>query len=169
MEAPPDPVNPASAASTDDRAISTPPEKLTWSVRPCTMDRKRCVFVIAVIALFGIGVVLVTRDLFLGMLSIVILFGSLNSYFFTASYSLSDQGVEIKGPFGTHRREWGRFKSFWVDPKGLSLSPFTKRSWLEHYRGMRLLYSDNKDEIVEFVTKAMGKEARRGQRVTPVS
>jgi len=169
MEAPPDPVNPASAASTDDRAISTPPEKLTWSVRPCTMDRKRCVFVIAVIALFGTGVVLVTRDLFLGMLSIVILFGSLHGYFFTASYSLSDQGVEIKGPFGTHRREWGRFKSFWVDPKGLSLSPFTKRSWLEHYRGMRLLYSCNKDEVVKFVTKAMGKEARRGQRVTPVS
>ena len=124
---------------------------------------------IAVIALFGIGVVLVTRDLFLGMLSIMILFGSLHGYFFAASYSLSDQGVEIKGPFGTHRREWGRFKSFWVDPKGLSLSPFTKRSWLEHYRGMRLLYSDNKDEIVEFVTKAMGKEARHGQRVTPVS
>ena len=124
---------------------------------------------IAVIALFGTGVVLVTRDLFLGMLSIMILFGSLHGYFFAASYSLSDQGVEIKGPFGTHRREWGRFKSFWVDPKGLSLSPFTKRSWLEHYRGMRLLYSDNKDEIVEFVTKAMGKEARHGQRVTPVS
>jgi hypothetical protein len=125
--------------------------------------------VIAVIALFGIGVVLVTHDLFLGMLSMAILFGSLHGYFFTASYSLSDQGVEIKGPFGTQRREWGRFKSFWVDPKGVSLSPFTKRSWLEHYRGMRLLYSDNKDEAEEFVTKMMGKESRRGQRVTPVS
>ncbi|MCX5800729.1 MAG: hypothetical protein NTX17_05010 [Candidatus Eisenbacteria bacterium] len=132
------------------------------------MDRKRCAWVIAVIVLFGIGVVLVLGDLFVAALSVVVLFGSLHSYFFTASYSLSNEGVEIKGPFGTQKREWGRFKSFWVDANGLSLSPFTKRSWLEHYRGMRLLFGPNRDEVVEFVTRIMGKEARRGQRVTPV-
>jgi hypothetical protein len=132
------------------------------------MDRKRCAFAIAVILLFGIGVVLILGDLFLAMLSVLILFGSLHSYFFRASYLLSEQGVEVSGLFGTQRREWGRFRSFWVDAKGLSLSPFSKRSWLEHYRGMRLLFGDNKDEVVDFVTKVMGKESRRGQRVTPV-
>jgi len=145
-----------------------PAEKLTWSVRPCTMDRKRCAWVIAVIVLFGVGVDLVLNDLFLAMLSVVVLFGSLHGYFFRASYLLSNQGVEIKSAFGKQKREWVVFRSFWVDAKGLSLSPFKKRSWLEHYRGMRLLFSDNKEDVVEFVTRVMGKESRRGQRVTPV-
>jgi hypothetical protein len=132
------------------------------------MDRKRCPWVIVTILLFGVVIVLVLSDPFLGMLSVVVLFGSLHSYFLKASYSLSSQGVEIKSPFGTQRREWRSFKSFWVDARGLNLSPFTKRSWLEHYRGMRLLFGENKDEVVDFVTRMMGKESRRGQRVTPV-
>jgi len=152
----------------DISATSSLPEKLTWSVRPCTMDRKRCMGVVAVILLFGIGVVLVLDDLFLGVLSVVVLLGSLHSYFFKASYSLSAESVEIKSPFGTQKREWKSFKTFWVDSKGLSLSPFAKRSWLEHYRGMRLLFAENKDEVVGFVTEVMGKESRRGQRGTPV-
>ena len=133
------------------------------------MDRKRCPWVIVTILLFGVVIVLVLSDPFLGMLSVVVLFGSLHSYFLKASYSLSSQGVEIKSPFGTQRREWRSFKSFWVDARGLNLSPFTKRSWLEHYRGMRLLFGENEDEVVDFVTRVMGKESRRGQRVTPVS
>ena len=132
------------------------------------MDRKRCPWVIVTILLFGVVIVLVLSDPFLGMLSVVVLFGSLHSYFLKASYSLSSQGVEIKSPFGTQRREWRSFKSFWVDARGLNLSPFTKRSWLEHYRGMRLLFGENEDEVVDFVTRVMGKESRRGQRVTPV-
>jgi len=148
--------------------VMNSPETLTWSVRPCRMDRKRCPWVIVTILLFGVVIVLVLSDPFLGMLSVVVLFGSLHSYFLKASYSLSSQGVEIKSPFGTQRREWRSFKSFWVDARGLNLSPFTKRSWLEHYRGMRLLFGENEDEVVDFVTRVMGKESRRGQRVTPV-
>jgi len=154
--------------SPDTSLPSALPEKLTWSVRPCTMDRKRCIWVVAVIVLFGIGVVLVLDDPFLAIFSVLVLFGSLHNYFFRASYSLSDKQVEVRSPLGVQKKEWSSFRSFWVDSKGLSLSPFKKRSWLEHYRGIRLLFYKNREEVVEFVTRMMGEQSRRGQRVTPV-
>jgi len=137
-------------------------ETLTWRLRPCTIDLRRSTFVVAVIVAFGLIVLLLWHDPFLAVLSVVILVGSLHNYFFTSSYSLSSKGVEIKGLFGTQKKEWSSFKSFWVDAGGVSLSPFRKRSWLEHYRGMRLLFSENRDEVVDFVTKAMGKDSQRG-------
>jgi hypothetical protein len=144
-------------ASTD-----SPRESLTWRLRPCTIDLRKSAFVAAVIVTFGLIVLLLWHDPFLAVLSAVILIGSLHNYFFTSSYSLSSKGVEIRGLFGTQKKEWSSFKSFWVDSGGVSLSPFKKRSWLEHYRGMRLLFSENRDEVVDFVTKAMGKDSQRG-------
>jgi hypothetical protein len=145
------------------------PEKLTWSVRPCTMNRKKCIYVSLVILLFGFAVLFGFRDFFLAALSVVILVGSLHSYYFETHYALSPEGIEIRALFGSQRKTWTGFKSFWVDKSGLSLSPFTRRSWLEHYRGVRLLFNNNRHDVVQFVTMKLGKEAARGQRVTPVS
>lgn len=137
-------------------------ETLTWQLRPCTIDLRKSAFVAAVIVTFGLIVLFLWHDPFLAVLSVVILVGSLHNYFFTSSYSLSSKGVEIRSLFGTQKKEWGSFKSFWVDAGGVSLSPFKKRSWLEHYRGMRLLFSENRDEVVDFVTKVMKKDSQRG-------
>jgi hypothetical protein len=126
----------------------------------------------AVILGFGFLVQLAFGDVFLAVLSIAILVGSLHSYFFETSYSLSPEGIEVKGVFGRQKKPWTGFKSFSVDKAGLSLSPFARRSWLEHYRGVRLLFGADgdgrRDEVVRYVTDKLGKEARRGQRVTPV-
>lgn len=148
------------------------PGKLTWSVRPCTMNWLKFGLVSAVILGFGFLVQLAFGDVFLAVLSIAILVGSLHSYFFETSYSLSPEGIEVRGVFGRQRKPWTGFKSFSVDRAGLSLSPFARRSWLEHYRGARLFFgvegSGGRDEVVGYVTEKLGKEARRGQRVTPV-
>ncbi len=149
-----------------------PPDKLTWSVRPCTMNWFKFGLVSAVILGFGFLVQLAFGDVFLAVISIAILVGSLHSYFFETSYSLSPEGIEVRGVFGTQKKPWTGFKSFAVDRAGLSLSPFARRSWLEHYRGVRLLFGagggGGKDEVVGYVTRKLGKEARRGQRVAPV-
>ncbi len=144
-------------------------DELTWSVRPCTMERKKCVYVSVVILLFGFVVLLGFRDFFLAVLSVAILVGSLHSYYFETSYVLNLEGVEVRGLFGRQRKAWSGFKSFWVDKNGVTLSPFAKRSWLEHYRGARLLFRHNRCEVVEYVAARLGKEAARGQRVAPVS
>ncbi len=146
----------------NESATDSPREPLTWRLRPCTIDLRKSALVIAVIVAFGLIVLLLWHDPFLSVLSVVILVGSLHNYFFTSSYSLSSKGVEIRGLFGTQKKEWSSFKSFWVDSSGVSLSPFKRRSWLEHYRGMRLLFSENRKQVVDFVVKMMGKDSQRG-------
>jgi len=146
----------------------TASDKLTWSVRPCTMNWFKFGLVSAVILGFGFVVQLAFGDVFMAVISIAVLVGSLHSYFFETSYSLSPEGIEVRGVFGTQKKPWTGFKSFWVDRTGLSLSPFARRSWLEHYRGVRLLFGGNRDEVVGYVTGRLGKEAMRGQRVASV-
>ena len=158
----------AEGGAREGEGIGVTPGKLTWSVRPCTMNWWKFGLVSAVILGFGFVVQLAFGDVFLAVLSIVILVGSLHSYFFETSYSLSPEGIEVKGVFGTQRKPWASFKSFAIDRAGVSLSPFAKRSWLEHYRGARLLFGDNKDDVVCYVTRMLGKEAIRGQRVASV-
>jgi hypothetical protein len=135
---------------------------LTWSVRPCTMSPKRSATAVAVILGFGFLVLVVFGDGFWAVFSVVVLFVSLHNYFLTTRYSLSEKGVEVKGPLGTQRKEWKSFRSFWVDAAGVSLSPFKGRSWLEHYRGVRLLFRGNAAEVIGFVKQRLGEELRRG-------
>src|SRR5256885_7332305 len=38
-----------------------------------------------------------------------------------------------------------------VDENGVFLSPFEQRNWLEAYRGVRLPFGGNRDQVVAFV------------------
>ncbi|MFH0778202.1 MAG: hypothetical protein V2A71_06175 [Candidatus Eisenbacteria bacterium] len=139
-----------------------PSPALTWAVRPCTINPARSASAVAVILSFGFLVLIVVHDVFWAVFSVVVLFASLHNYFLTTRYSLSAEGVEVKGLVGSQRKEWKNFKSFWVDAGGVSLSPFKGRSWLEHYRGVRLLFRGNADQVIDFVKQMLGEELRRG-------
>jgi hypothetical protein len=46
-----------------------------------------------------------------------------------------------------------------VDATGIFLSPFAERHWLDAYRGVRILFGGNRDQVVAFVEARLG-EAR---------
>ena len=124
---------------------------LEWSTHP--VKRNILVSILVVMFLFVIWFVvyLTTSSLFLTGLSVVIMLGSLSSFFLPTHYELDQEKIKVKFFLTTREREWGAFRSFYVDKNGILLSPFAKPSRLENFRGIYIRFNQNKDQVVDFV------------------
>jgi hypothetical protein len=134
-------------------------KRLEWSVFPFMENLTRSIIVVVVILVCGVLVYLAFKDAFLALLSILILFVSLHTYFSRTSYRLDEDGVVIRTSLAKTIKKWSDFKRYIADRKGVTLSPFAKPSRLEPFRSVRLLYKDNKDDVVEFISTYIGRDA----------
>ena len=143
---------------------SEPGGTLEWSVFPCKENMRRSVVVIVIIIACGIVVYVAFKDVFLGVLSVLILFASLHTFFTRTRYRLDRDGVVIRTSLAKTVKKWSDFKRYYADRRGVTLSPFAKPSRLEPFRSVRLLYKDNRDDVVEFVSTNIGGQtpARSG-------
>ncbi len=132
-------------------------KEIVWSVFPAKESIAKTIAVAGVILGFAVLVHFTTGELFLSILSIVILTSSLYSFFTRTHYRLSEEGVEIKSAVRHIRMRWVDFKRFYVDKRGITLSPFDKPSRLEPFRSVRLLFGGNREDVVEFVSKNIGR------------
>ena len=126
---------------------------LSWRVHPLRRDWRVSLGVTALLLLIWWAVWLWTRSKPFTFLSVIIMLGSLSSFFFPVTFSLDEEFVTVRSPFTTKRKRWVEFKSFWVDRHGVLLSPFARRSRLESFRGLYIRFSANRDEVVEFVRR----------------
>ena len=137
------------------REVGGGPEALEWSVFPFVEDVRRSALVVLVIAAVAAVVYLAFRDVFLTLLSAAILVASLFSFFTRTTYRLDDEEVVIKSSVGRNAKRWSYFKRYYPDGKGITLSPFERKTRLEPFRSVRLLYGSEKDEVVAFVAKKL--------------
>ncbi len=138
----------------DDKTV------LVWSSHP--VKRKILVSILVVIFLFVIWLVvnLTTSSFLLTGLSVLIMLGSLSSFFLPTIYELDRKKIKIRFFLTTRERAWNAFRSFYVDKNGILLSPFAKPSRLENFRGIYVRFNRNKDQVVEFVkSKIQGRKS----------
>lgn len=124
---------------------------LKWSSHP--VKKKASVSVLVVVFLLVVWwvVYVSTSSVFLTGLSVVIMLVSLSSFFLPTHYELDQRKVRIQYLLTRREREWGAFRSFYVDKNGVLLSPFPKPSRLENFRGVYVRFNRNKDQVVDFV------------------
>lgn len=135
---------------------------LEWSVLPFAEDTRRSALVVIVIVAAVVVVYLAFEDVFLAVLSAAILVASLFTFFTRTTYRLDDREVVIKSSVGKNAKKWSYFKRYYVDRKGITLSPFETRTRLEPFRSVRLLYGSEKDEVVAFVAKKLDGASNSG-------
>lgn len=124
---------------------------LKWSTHPVKRSAKISILIILFLLVIWLLVYLTTLNLFLTVLSVVIMLGSLSAFFLPTYYELDDQKIKVKFFFNTKEKEWNMFRSFYVDKNGVLLSPFEKPSRLENFRGLYVRFNQNKDEVMNFV------------------
>jgi hypothetical protein len=130
---------------------------LKWSTHP--VRKKAWISILVVLFLFVIWalVYLATLNLFFVAFSVVVLLGSLSSFFLPTYYELDNEKVKIRFFFTLKEKKWGMFRSCYVDKNGVLLSPFEKPSRLENFRGIYIRFNQNKDEVVDFVKSKIGQ------------
>jgi hypothetical protein len=132
-------------------------------VEPYREKPWRTALVAAVIAGVALGTYAVFRDLVLAILAGALLASSLRPFFSRTRFVLDAEGAEFSRGWTRTRRAWDGFRTHYADRRGVTLSPFAHASWLEPYRGMRLFFGGNREEVLAFIATRVpaGSPGRR--------
>ena len=124
---------------------------LEWSVWPAR-DRPWAAAVLLVsLMVLGVLIAQATGDTVLGLAAPVFLLASVGSFIARTEYRLTPESIEVRTLGVARARPWAEMRRATADRNGIFLSPFEKRSWLEAYRGVRLPFGGNRDQVVAFV------------------
>ncbi len=133
-------------------------DRLEWRVAPWRREPMKGLLALGVIVVGVIGSIWFSGGvLFFGLLALMVLGGAVGPFFVTSRFVLDEKGVEVDSPFLKRRRAWSEIKSYYLDRRGATLSPFVGRSWLESYRAIRLLFGDREEAICERLRGRLGE------------
>lgn len=148
------------AAARSEPAPAPEGSTLTWTAWPARERPLAAVILVLSSVILGVLVRRATGDAVLGIAAPVFVLGSLTSFLFPTEYRLTDEAIEIRSLGVTRSRPWTEMRRMTVDGTGVFLSPFEKRNWLESYRGLRLLFGGNRDQVVSFAEARIPKRGR---------
>jgi hypothetical protein len=126
---------------------------LEWKNHPATHNTRRTVIVSFFLIVVFIIVYFSTHSAVLTAVAVLIMLGSLASFFLPTWYSFSPGGIRIRTLSGRREYNWDRFRSFYPDRNGVLLSPFLRPSRLENFRGVYIRFSDNKEAVLDYVER----------------
>lgn len=149
----------------EKESLASPPGRtedaepaLEWTCHPV----KRKPLVSALVTLFIFVVVALvfytTSSRAFGVLAAVVMLASLAKFYFPTTYRLTNDRITIKTTTQTLRKDWSIYRSCYPDKNGILLSPFVRPSRLENFRGIYLMFANNRDEVTEFVKAHIGKK-----------
>ncbi|MCC7141825.1 MAG: hypothetical protein IT349_06945 [Candidatus Eisenbacteria bacterium] len=102
--------------------------------------------VLVAILIIATGLGVLTASSFWGVFGAVVLFLSLEGFYFPTRYELSAEGVSVARMSSRSVRPWDTFRRVYQDRAGLTLSPYRGRRFMEPYRAIRLLF-DGGDQV----------------------
>ena len=85
------------------------------------------------------------------LIAILVFFISLNNYFLPIYYTLTEKSIIIDKKIFKFQREWKDFRRYYLTSNGIVLSPFSKKNFLDNFRGLHLLLPKEKNEIINFI------------------
>lgn len=136
--------------------------ELTWTAWPARERPMAALVLVASAIVLGVLVGKGTKDTVLAVAAPTFVVASLASFLFPTVYRLTKDSIEVRSLGVARVRPWSEMRRMSVDRTGVFLSPFERRSWLEAYRGVRLLFGGNRDQVVAFVEAKLGRKARAG-------
>ena len=131
---------------------------LRWTAWPLLRSPIRAIVAVGFIGLVGWTLQSWFGSVFFTVVAVLLLSAQVAGFFIPTRYALDDEKVVVRGLVGKHEKAWSEFRSYYVDPGGVLLSPFLERSRLERFRGVSLQFHGNRDEVIRFVERMMLSE-----------
>lgn len=129
--------------------------RLEWQAWPARERPLAAIATAVFIVLVSVLIAGVGGHVLVGIGAVVILFGSLNPFFSPTTFRLADDGITAERWPVRKVRAWSEVRSAYADRHGVTLSPFRRRSWMEPYRGVRLLFAGNRDDVMRAVSERL--------------
>jgi hypothetical protein len=149
--------NPEGIRNSTNIEIQDIPEK-EWVVHSLTENWKKSACLILFLLFIWILIYSMFQSFFYMILSIVVLLGSLSSFFLPVRYTFYPDKVTIHFFLSKRSKPWSVFNNYYVDKNGVLLSPFPKPSRLDAFRGTYIRFGGNRAEIIDYVDRKFQKE-----------
>jgi hypothetical protein len=129
-----------------------------WLIHSLTENWKKSACLILFLFVIWVLIYLMFQSFFYLVLSIVVLLGSLSSFFLPVRYSCYSDRLTIHSFLGKRSKPWSAFKNYYVDKNGVLLSPFSKPSRLDTFRGMYIRFGGNREEVIDYIKQKLQKD-----------
>ncbi len=127
------------------------PCAVEWTVHLARRDPRKTAAALLTAAAGAVVAGLGFRSLAAGILTVVLLLGSLSDYLLPVRYRLGPEGIEARGLLFRRKMQWSQVRRILRDPAGVKLSPLPRHSRREAYRGIYLWYEGNEPEVTAII------------------
>lgn len=146
--------------SSTSKSESPHPDEISWCVHPFVENWKQTIFLL----LFLSSILVI---LYIGFQSIVIVFfsalllvGPLYKYFLPFRYHCTHDSLVVNACCYSLERPWESFRSNYIDKNGVLLSPFSKPTRLDNFRGIYVRFGKHPpEEIINFIQHKLNSES----------
>ena len=138
---------------------------LAWKVHLVREHPWRLLLIVPVVFVGLLISCLITRSFLFPAIGLVIFVGALSDYLFPISYEILESGAASRSLGARTFIEWSRVKKYYLDDRGIKLSPLDRPGRLEAYRGVYLRFGGNRDAVIEAVRRmrdALPADSRGG-------
>ena len=87
----------------------------------------------------------------LALVALLVLFLALHTYFLPIRYTLARDGVTVDKRIFSHTYPWDQFRAYFRTSGGVVISPFSRRTFLDNFRGVHLLLPEDPAEVISYL------------------
>jgi len=138
--------------------VSEEPTHFSWSAHPARERRGAALAGLAIVVAFAAAVWVAFGSVTWAVFSVVVLVGALNRFYFRSRFDIDADGITARFPLRTKRCLWADVRRFVVDANGGFLSPRARRSRLDAWQGLHVLFGSQRDPVIERIRAHLSGE-----------
>ncbi len=131
--------------SEDEQSI----QEFSWCAHPARERLGRAALGGLLILSLSILSGLMMQSLLWGVFAALLLVAVLNRFFFPSRFVIDAEGISAAYLLKKQSMCWSELRRFAMDRHGGYLSTRARRSWLDAYRGMHILFGRQRDAVIE--------------------
>jgi hypothetical protein len=140
-----------------DDVVTDVDEGLRWRVHPAAERPVALACALGVIAVFGWLANEWMESWVWGLFAAGLMIGLLSRFFFPSEYQVDAEGVAARHGLTRQRLRWGQIRRFAHDARGGYVSPRSRPTALDAFRGVHLLFDRNGSAVVERIECELAK------------
>ncbi|MHC4414166.1 MAG: PH domain-containing protein [Planctomycetota bacterium] len=138
-------------------ATDKPAPEFTWHAHPAA-ERARAATMASLVVICVAGAIYLSfQSIAWSGLGLIVLVAALNRFYFRSRFSIDAEGITARYPLRTQRFRWNDLRRFVVDERGGYLSSRSRRSWLDAYRGLHVLFGRQRESVIERIRAHLPK------------
>ena len=121
----------------------------TWQAHPARERVGAATLAISLIGALAGAVGMSFQSPIWAAAALLVLLAALSRFFFPSRFVINADGITARYPLRTQQIRWKNIRRFVQDDRGGYISTRAKRSWLDAYRGMHILFGTQREAVIE--------------------